>query len=102
MKQVTLVEWTDLLFHAEKLGFFWNFAHEILRVFQGYDRIMEIHYEEIDEYVPLSDPYINSSYKTKDLSLNPNDADLNEMGRDIVRDFMQTHNLKVMTVYNDK
>lgn len=99
-KQVTLVGWSELLFHAEKLGFFWNYAHEILRVFQGYDRVMEVYFDEIDEFVPLDDPYIHSKYK--DPEYQAKSADMNEMGRDIVRDFMCKHKLKVMHVEQDK
>ncbi len=98
-KQVTLVGWSELLFHAEELGFWWNYAHEILRVFQNYDRgPLEIYYNEICDYTPLSDPYIGERFKedAKD------HGDLNEMGRDIVRHFMEKHDLKVMHVAQDK
>ncbi len=98
MKNVTLVGWSELLFHAEKLGFFWNYAHELLRVFQAYDRTLEVHCSEIDEYEPMSDPYVGDCFKRE----SKGHGDLNQMGRDIVHDFMQTNNLKVMTVEQDK
>jgi len=94
MRTVTLVDWTDLLFHAEELGFSWNYSHEILRVFQGYDRTIDIYCNEIDEYVPMEDEYIGAYFKNETV----NDGDVNQMGRDIVYDFMQKHNLKEMTI----
>lgn len=93
MKQVTLVEWAELLRHAEKLGFYWNYAHELLRAFQGYDRLMEVYCTEIDEFEPMDDPYIGRFEKE-----NIDHGDLNQMGRDIVYDFMQMHKLTVMSV----
>jgi hypothetical protein len=95
MRKVNLVEWTDILFHAERLGFPWNYAHEILRVFQGYDRTMEVDCKYIDEeFEPLTDEYIGNHFKEE----FKDDGDLNQMGRDIVYDFMQKHEINEMVV----
>ena len=86
MKRVLLVGWSELLRHAEGLGFDWNYAHEILRVFQNYDNLAEVNCEGIDEFEPLGDPYIGLDFKKQP-------GDLNQMGRDIVFDFMQKHKI---------
>lgn len=95
MRQVMLVEWTELLWHAKELGFAWNYAHELLRAFQYCNGTMDIECEEIEEVVPMYDFLGDFEKKHK------SDGDLNQMGRDIVYDFMQTHNLKEMTVSQD-
>lgn len=97
IKQVTLIDWTDLLFHAEKLGFSWNYVHEILRVFQGYDRIMDVECSEIDAFEPMSDEYIGDYFKEQ----VKDHGDVDQMGRDIVYDFMQKHELTAMTVTSE-
>jgi hypothetical protein len=94
MKQVILVEWTELLRHSEKLGFKRNYAHELLRVFQGYDRTMEIECIEIENIDPMTDTYIGGYFKDQ----AKDHGDLDQMGRDIVYDFMQKHKLSVMTI----
>lgn len=96
MRKVMLIEWTELLFHAKKLGFNWNYAHQLLRAFQNYERTMDINCEKIEEIEPMSDGYLGDFEKK-----HKSDGDLNQMGRDIVYDFMQTHNLKEMTVCQD-
>lgn len=98
LKIQNTVEWTELLFHAVDLGFEWNYAHEILRIFQDYDRVMEIDCCDIKYLTPLEDEYIGSMF----LEMSKKDGDLNQMGRDIVYDFMQKHNVKKMMVYQDK
>jgi hypothetical protein len=97
MKTVVLVEWTELLRHAEKLGFQWNYAHELLRVFQGYDNILELECTEIEYMDPMTDDYIGQYFKDQ----AKDHGDLDQMGRDIVYDFMQEHKLTVMTVASD-
>ncbi len=93
MDRVNLVEWTDLLFHAEKLGFSWNYAHELLRAFQGNNETKTICCEEIDEIIPMEAEYIYSFEEE-----HSKDGDLNQMGRDIVYDFMQMHKVKEMVI----
>ncbi|MFW9871722.1 MAG: hypothetical protein ACFFG0_01380 [Candidatus Thorarchaeota archaeon] len=94
MKKQNVIDWTDLLFHAVELGFEWNYAHEILRIFQRYDGAITIYCDEIEEMIPLQDEYIGSHFKED----TKNDGDLNQMGRDIVYDFMQKHNVTEMLV----
>jgi hypothetical protein len=94
MKQQNVIDWTDLLFHAEKLGFNWNYAHEILRVFQRYDGALTIYCDEIEDMTPLEDECIGSYF----LENHKDDGDKNQMGRDIVYDFMQKHNVTEILV----
>jgi hypothetical protein len=98
MRLTTVVGWSELLEHAGSLGFHWNYAHEILRAFQRYDGIRNIYCDRLEKVYPLKDHYISSHF----LEQYSKDGDLNQMGRDIVADFMQKYNLKEMVVYIDK
>ena len=93
MRQVMLIDWTDLLHHAQELGFNWNYAHEILRAFQRDNGVLDIYCDEIDEIIPMNEMYIEGFEER-----NKKDGDLNQMGRDIVYDFMEANDLKEMTV----
>ena len=88
-----VIEWTDLIEHAEAQGIPWNYAHDILRIFQGYDHAFPLGCGDIEDMNPLDDPYLASSIKA-----DIGKYDLNQMGRDIVYHFMQTHKLKKMLV----
>jgi hypothetical protein len=91
--KMDVVEWSELIEHAEKQGFNWNYAHDIVRIFQHYDRASIVGCGDIEELNPLDDPFIKESLKD-----DIDKYDLNQMGRDIVYHFMQTHNLKSMLV----
>jgi len=93
LRTENVIEWPDLISHAEKLGFAWNYAHDILRVFSGYDHALKIDCEEIEELEPLTDPYIGDWIKEESTKF-----DMNQMGRDIVYDFMQLHKINEMVI----
>jgi len=94
LRTENVIEWVDLISHAEKLGFAWNYAHDILRVFSGYNHALKIDCEGIEELEPLTDPYICDWIRKEPF-------DMNQMGRDIVYDFMQLHNINEMLVVPD-
>lgn len=71
-KKWSVIIWSDLVKHAELQGFNWNYAHDM---------------------DPLSFPYVATSF-----SKDKEKYDLNQMGRDIVYHFMQTHSLRKMLV----
>lgn len=98
MKDIMLkhvIDWTDLLEHAEECGFFWNYAHDILRVFQQYDGIRKIPCTRVEKLVPMNDPYMPERIKD-----DHGKYDLNQMGRDIVYSYMQKHNINEITTYS--
>jgi len=50
MKTTLLIDFGDLLSHAETLGFTWNGAHKILdSIYPAYG-VKEIYVDELDEY----------------------------------------------------
>lgn len=78
MKKVTLVEFSDLLHHAETIGYFWNQAHEILVK---------------DEVPPM--------YETKTSDIDKTSAEdfgWSEDSKKIVESFMEKNNLEEFTL----
>ena len=75
MKKVNLVEMSDLLFHAESLGYEWNKACDILRDVRPEYEITSLEYNktdfdpgcegEIEEYYSQDTLKIMSSYFKK-------------------------------------
>lgn len=49
MKRTLLINFGDLLSHAETLGFSWNGAHKILDDIYPYYGVREIYIDELDE-----------------------------------------------------
>jgi hypothetical protein len=92
-KKYDVIDWADLIEHAQKQGFHWNYAHELVRIFQRDGKPFLLGCGDIMDLNPLDDPYIMDSMKP-----DFEKYDMNQMGRDIVYHFMQTYNLKEMLI----
>lgn len=82
-RTVTMVGWTEFLFHAEELGYNWNTAHDIL-VSDGIPPMYEIHTKDY--------------YKTDFIS---NSEEYSEDTIKIILSFMEENNLEKMTVVDE-
>lgn len=81
-KNVTLVNFSDLLTYAEKIGYNWNQAHDIL---------------EKDNVRPMDGCSTREIY----LSLVTEDEGYSEDSIEIIRGFMQGNDLEKMTIIDE-
>lgn len=52
MPKVDLFEFSDLLYHAESMGYEWNKAHDLLdNIYPRYG-VMTVYIEEVEELLP--------------------------------------------------
>lgn len=86
MQKVNLIDFTDLLFHAETLGYGWNQAHDIL-----------------DKFVPrygMKNVYL---YEIEDNDTDPEDRDpdvepISEDAKKIMLSFFKKHNVDEFSI----
>ncbi len=80
MRQVTLVEFSDLLYHAHKLGIGWNEAHDLF---------------EKDRIIPFYESKTRVFYKSE---IEANVYGYSEETRKIILSFMEDNMLLEMTM----
>lgn len=85
VKRVTLVDFTDTLFVAEKIGYSWNQAHDIL---------------VRDEICPMYECN-KREYHVSDFNEESNPYGYSEDTLKIMNAFCKEHNLKEFTMVND-
>lgn len=85
VKRVTLVDFTDTLFVAEKIGYSWNQAHDIL---------------VRDEICPMCECN-KREYHVSDFNEESNPYGYSEDTLKIMNAFCEEHNLKNFTMVND-
>ena len=85
VKKVTLVDFTDTLFVAEKIGYSWNQAHDIL---------------VSDEICPMYECN-KREYHISDFNEESNPYGYSEDTLKIMNAFCKEHSLKEFTMVND-
>ena len=84
-KKVTLVEFSELLFFAESMGFEWNDAHEFL----------------VNDEIPPMYEIRSRNYYLSDFVPESSNYEFSEETMKIMKGFFEKNNIEAFTLVND-